>query len=462
MKKIHMVSLGCAKNLVDSEVMLGVLEQEEWRVVADPEEADLLLVNTCGFIRPAVEEAVDEILRLAEIKERHPHVRLVVTGCLVQRYGSELPAELPEVDLFVGINGVERIGALVRELTGRNRPALELAPPRYLMDSRAPRRVSTPFFRSFLKITEGCSNRCTYCMIPSIRGDLRSRPIADLVTEARSLEAGGVRELTLIAQDLTAYGRDLGMTAGLVRLVESLLAETTIPWLRLLYLYPATVSDDLLGLMASSPRIVPYLDIPFQHVSDRVLARMHRRYGRSDLDDLVARIRSRVPSCALRTTLLVGFPGETTGDVDEMVEALRGWRLDHVGVFRYQDEEGSAAFALDGKVDEEEKAARYARVMEVQSAISREKQQRYVGRVEPVLVEGLSRESDLLLEGRTRFQAPDIDGCVYITAGTADPGEIVPVRITEAHPYDLVGEIVASDSISSGSGPPFPAGPCRP
>ncbi len=441
MKKIHLVSLGCAKNLVDSEVMLGVLENEGYRVAEDPEEADLILVNTCGFIRPAVEEAVDEILRLAEVKARHHGMRLVVTGCLVQRYGRELVAELPEVDLFVGISGVPRIGELVRSLAGGGSPALELQPPDYLMDRRTPRRVSTPSFRSFLKITEGCSNRCTYCMIPSIRGNLRSRTIADLTAEAAGLEEAGVRELTLIAQDLTAYGNDLDRETDLVRLLEHLLAGTSIPWLRLLYLYPSTVPDALIRLMASSSRIVPYLDIPFQHVSDPVLARMHRRYGGRDLDRLLARIRKELPHCALRTTLLVGFPGETRGDVDAVVSFLERWRLDHVGVFQYQDEEGSAASALDGKVTAEEKEERHARIMEVQAAISREKQQQYVGRVEPVLVEGLSRESDLLLEGRTRFQAPEVDGCVYITAGTARPGEIVPVRITEAHPYDLVGEI---------------------
>ncbi len=449
MKTVHLVSLGCAKNLVDSEVMLGTLENDGYRVVPDPEEADLILVNTCGFIRPAVEEAVDEILRLAEVKSRHPGQLLVVAGCLVQRYGRELPAELPEVDLFVGTDGVPRIGELVRNLARDGRPVLELQPPRYLMDSRVPRRVSTPAFRSFLKITEGCSNRCTYCMIPAIRGDLRSRAIPDLVAEAAALEATGVRELTLIAQDLTAYGNDLGPGTDLVALVEALLAGTSLPWLRLLYLYPATVPDELLRLMASSSRIVPYLDIPFQHVSDPVLARMHRRYRRRDLDELVDRIRHHLPHCALRTTLLVGFPGETPGDVDAIIASLQRWRLDHVGVFEYQDEEGSAASALDGKVADDEKAGRHALVMEAQAVISTEKQQQYVGRVEPVLVEGLSRESDLLLEGRTRFQAPDIDGCVYITAGTANPGEIVPVRITEAHPYDLVGEIVAT---AGGSG----------
>ena len=441
MKRVHLVSLGCAKNLVDSEVMLGVLEQDGYQAVADPDQADTLLINTCGFIRPAVEEAVDEILRLAEVKGRHPGQRLVVTGCLVQRYGRELAVELPEVDLFVAPDGVPRIGELVRNLAHDDRPELELQPPRYLMDSRVPRRLSTPSFRSFLKITEGCSNRCTYCMIPAIRGDLRSRAIPDLVAEATALEAAGVRELTLIAQDLTAYGNDLDRATDLVRLVEALLAGTSIPWLRLLYLYPATVPDELLALMAASSRIVPYLDIPFQHVSDPVLSRMHRRYQRQDLDELVARIRGHLPHCALRTTLLVGFPGETRQDVEMVIDSLQRWRLDHVGVFQYQDEEGSAASALDGKVSEEEKAERHAAVMEAQAAISMEKQQQYVGRVEPVLVEGLSRESDLLLEGRSRFQAPEIDGCVYITAGTAEPGEIVPVRITEAHPYDLVGEI---------------------
>ncbi len=442
MKKLHLVSLGCPKNLVDSEVMLARLEQDGYGVVADPAEADLLLVNTCGFIGPAVQEAIDEILRLAEYKRDDPEKLLVVTGCLVQRYGAGLQKELPEVDLFTGTDGFQEIDALIRRAGHDPAALLDLRPAKFLMDSSSARRLSTPFFRSYLKITEGCDNRCSYCLIPSIRGKLRSRAIADLTTEAGRLAAMGVRELTLIAQDLTAYGNERQDCADLVGLLKALLAGTDIPWIRLLYLYPTGITDELLTLMAAEPRLLPYLDIPFQHVADRVLRRMNRRYGRHDLDTLVERVRRFLPAAALRTTLLVGFPGESEAEVAEMIDCLRRWRLDNVGVFRYADEDGCAAYHFSDKVPEEVKERRYDRVMKVQAEISTDKQQHYVGMKLPVLIEGISRESDLLLEGRTMFQAPEIDGCVYITAGTADPGDIGRVRITEAHAYDLVGEII--------------------
>jgi len=441
MKKLHLVSLGCAKNLVDSEMMLGILELDGYEVMEDPAEAELLLVNTCGFIRPAVEEAVDEILRLAEYKKTNPTKKLVVTGCLVQRYGTELQRELPEVDLFVGIDDEERIFDLIASLDEKSGVVLQ-RPSRFILNSSMPRRLSTPPFRSYLKITEGCDNRCTYCMIPSIRGDLRSRPIMDLVTEARALAEAGVRELTLIAQDLTAYGSDLGPETNLVTLLKALLTETDIPWLRLLYLYPVSTSTELLQLMADHPRILPYLDIPFQHVSDPVLKKMGRRYGQQDLEHLIRQIRSYLPDCALRTTMLIGFPGETEQNFAELLDCLQRWQLDHVGVFPFEAEDGSMAANFADKVPEEEKQHRFQRVMELQAKISTNKLQRYVGREEQVLVEGLSKETDLLLEGRTRYQAPDIDGCVYINEGTANPGDIARVRITEAHIYDLVGGII--------------------
>lgn len=444
MKTLHLVSLGCPKNLVDSEVMLHRLEHDDYRVVADPAEADLLLVNTCGFIAPAVEEAVDEILHLAEYKRDDPGKMLVVTGCLVQRYGDELKKELPEVDLFTGTDSFQEIDMLIRQAREGDDVVLDLRPARYLMDSASGRRLSTPSFRSYLKITEGCNNRCSYCMIPSIRGDLRSRTVTDLVAESKQLDELGVRELTLIAQDLTAYGSEIGENDALVTLLKELVIATRIPWFRLLYLYPTGISEALLDLMAAEPRIVPYLDIPLQHVSSRVLRRMNRRYDAGDLDTLLGRLRNALPQGVVRTTLMVGFPGETEKDVDEMAEFLKRWELDHVGIFRYADEEGSPAALLPDKIGEEVKEGRYHRVMELQAGISAGRQQQYVGRTEPVLVEGISGESDLLLEGRTRFQAPDIDGCVYITAGTADAGEIVEVKITEAHTYDLVGEIIGS------------------
>lgn len=437
-----MVSLGCPKNLVDSEVMLASLEQSGYTVVDEAESASVVLINTCGFIRPAVEEAIDTILELALGKERNPHQLLVVAGCMVQRYGAELATELPEVDLFVGLDDFPRIGRLIDDWTSGQRVVTVPGAATYLMDSTVDRRISTPFFRAYLKVTEGCDNRCAYCMIPSIRGRLRSREIADLTHEATRLERAGVKELSLIAQDLTAYGRDLAASVDLTALLESLLDKTTIPWFRLLYAYPIGVTDKLLQLMAEQPRLLPYLDIPLQHVSDRVLRRMNRPYTHAALDDLIRRIRTYVPDCAIRTTMLVGFPGEDDEDMALLLEALKTWQLDHVGVFQYQDEEGSVAAGLPHKVRDDVKEARYRAVMETQAAISEQRQQRFVGRVEPVLIEGVSGESDLLLEGRTRFQAPEIDGCVYITSGEVNPGDIVSVHITEVHTYDLVGEVI--------------------
>ncbi|MDO5673295.1 MAG: 30S ribosomal protein S12 methylthiotransferase RimO [bacterium] len=449
MKKLHLVSLGCPKNLVDTEVMLAALEADGYQMVADAQEADVLLVNTCGFIQSAAEEAIDTVLELAAYKEEDPSKQLVVAGCLVQRYGPDLSSSLPEVDAFVGLDDFPNIAALLK---GRGKKTLFAAKPGsagYLMDSSVPRRLATPFYRAYLKITEGCDNHCSYCMIPSIRGPLRSRSIDDLIKEAQRLEQGGVRELSLIAQDLSSFGQDLGLEDGLLDLLKALLSHTTIPWFRLLYLYPTGISDSLLQLMQAQPRILPYLDIPMQHVSDSVLRAMGRRYQRSHLEDLVQRVRTALPECALRTTFMVGFPGESEADAEELLAAIRDWRLDHVGVFAYQDEDGCAASRLSGKVGEEAKEVRLAAAMAVQAEVSAALLQEKVGTVQPVLVEGYSQESDLLLEGRTRFQAPDIDGCLYISAGKANVGDIVAVRVSEAHVYDLVGEVLEQEGTDS-------------
>ncbi len=438
----HLVSLGCPKNLVDSEVVYGLLEKGGWQGVDEPEEAAVLMVNTCGFIQPAVEESIEEILQLADFKAAAPNKKLVVIGCLVQRYREKLESELAEVDLFIGTEGVPQVVAHLDRLIGGTRSSSLIIPDSFLMNASLPRRRSTPFFRAWLKITEGCDNRCSYCLIPTIRGRLRSRPEDDLIQEARSLEQDGVRELSLVAQDLTAYGMDLYNERRIETLVKRLLEETSIDWLRLMYLYPSTVSQELLELIGSHPRVVPYLDIPVQHISSRVLKAMNRRYTSEDVIRLVADIRQTIPDAALRTTLLLGFPGETEEDVRQVEAFLLEAELDHVGVFAYANEEGSVAEKLSPQVDEDEKEERLQRIVSLQSEISRRKLNRFVNRIEPVLVEGLSRETDLLLEGRTRYQAPDIDGCVMINEGETRSGEIVDVEITEAQTYDLIGRIV--------------------
>jgi len=440
---VYLVSLGCPKNRVDSEIILGRLAAHGVRIVDSPEEAELLLVNTCGFIQPAVEEGIDTILELARFKEQDPAKRLVVAGCMVQRYGEKLAQELPEVDLFLGTEAVADIVTAWTTLAKQGPLPLVAPSLRTLPHAGLPRVLSAPPHRAYLKVTEGCSNRCSYCLIPMIRGELRSRPVDDLVREAQRLDDAGVRELTLVAQDLTAYGRDLGPASpGLSALLASLLQHTAIPWIRLLYLHPARLDEPLLELMAREDRLLPYLDIPLQHVSSRILAAMNRPYDEERCRKTVEMIRRHLPGAAIRTTLMVGFPGEQEEDVALLERFLEEYRLDHVGVFSYSNEEECRAATFSGQVSEEEKEARKNRLLALQAAISEEKNRQMVGRIEPVLVEGVSRETELLLEGRTRFQAPEIDGVVWINAGECRAGEIVQVRITEAHPYDLVGEIV--------------------
>ncbi len=442
MALFHLISLGCAKNLVDSEVMLGSMTAAGWELVDNPYDADLLILNTCGFIQPAVEEAIGEIFELVGVKEQAPEKKIVVVGCLVQRYQEKLLEDLPEIDLFIGTEGAADIAQYVAQLAAGSVQDRVLLPKRMLMSSTTPRIISTPGARAWLKITEGCDNRCSYCMIPSIRGPLRSRTIDDLTREAKNLQASGVKELSIVAQDSTAYGNDLAKGQNLVRLMEQLLRRTSIPWLRLLYLYPTGISDELLQLMAGHPRIVPYLDIPMQHVNDRILHSMNRRYGSEQLFETINRIRTVLPDIALRTTFLVGFPGETEQDFLEIEAFLKQTNIDHVGVFPYANEEGCPSERFVDQLPEEEKRRRCDYLLGVQSELSAVIQKKYIGRVEPVLVEGLSGETDLLLEGRTRYQAPEVDGCVYINDGVASPGDIVQVRITDTQVYDLIGGIV--------------------
>ena len=442
MRTFHLVSLGCPKNLVDSEVVYGLLERHGWKGVDEPGEGDVLLVNTCGFIQPAVEESIEEILNLGSYKKESPEKKLVVIGCLVQRYRSKLEQDLPEVDLFVGTEGVGDIHRLLEPLFSQEPSGRVHLPAPFLMDSAMPRSLSTPFFRAWLKITEGCNNHCSYCLIPSIRGRLRSRTIEDLVAEARSLEQRGVIELSLIAQDLTAFGNDHNQQGQLAALLKQLLGETTIPWIRLMYLYPSGISEELIDFVARNPRVLPYMDIPLQHISDSILKSMNRRYTQEDVVQLLGKIRTALPEVALRTTFLLGFPGETEDDVEQLSDFLHTARFDHVGVFAYTNEEGCPAEQMSSQVDEQEKNERVQQVLSIQSSISAQNLKRYIGKTEAVLIEGNSRETDLLLEGRTQFQAPEIDGCVLINEGKTSPGEIVQVEFTEAQVYDLVGRII--------------------
>lgn len=443
MSYFHLVSLGCAKNLVDSEVILGTMYGAGWHLEEDPEKAEVIIINTCGFIQEAVEEAIEEILAFVSLKESKadPSQLIVVTGCLVQRYKEKLVEELPEVDLFVGTEGPEHIARFIDEMKSGGVDSHIILPPRYVMSSDSPRILSTPFYRSWLKITEGCNNRCSYCMIPAIRGNLRSRHITDVVEEATRLELSGVKEISLVAQDSTAYGNDLG-DASLEALLRSLLDSTQIPWIRLLYLYPTGISDELIDLVKSESRILPYMDIPMQHVNDDVLAAMNRRYTKKDLAALIERIRTNIPDIALRTTFLVGFPGETDEQYAEIENFIRQTSIDHVGVFNYSNEEGAPSEKFAGQVPEDIAKERRDALLHLQSELSAENLKKYMGKKLEVLVDGVSGETDLLLEGRSKYQAPDVDGIVYINEGTASPGDLVEVEITETTIYDLVGGIV--------------------
>jgi ribosomal protein S12 methylthiotransferase len=439
---VGLVSLGCPKNLVDGEVMLGRLEQSDHRVVAELGSADVLVVNTCAFIDRAKQESVDAILEMAREKTTGRARRLVVTGCLAQRYDAELRREIPEIDATLGTGQVEEI---VRAVDGEATSLAE-APeglPSWVYDHTAPRMLSTPPWLAYVKISEGCDYACSFCIIPTLRGRHRSRRVEDIVAEVRALAARGVREVVLVAQDSTRYGLDHGVRDGLGYLLRRLGRVDGLRWIRVMYAYPQTLSDAVLDVIASEDKVVKYVDIPLQHASAPVLRRMKRPTGRGHLLGMIERIRERVPGVAIRTTFIVGFPGETDEDFARLSGFVKTARFDNVGVFTYSDEEGTAAHGLRGGVPARLKAARRRRLMALQKGISARRNRARVGERVEVLVEGTHPDTDLLLRGRAATQAPEIDGQVIINDGTAAPGTFVTVQITEAHPYDLVGRIVA-------------------
>ncbi len=429
--------------------MLGRLSAAGWEVVGSPEAASVLLVNTCAFIEDACQEAVDTVLELARHKDSDPGKRLVVAGCLVQRFGAELLGELPEVDYFIGVNDFPHL-AQILERKGQGQARLFNQAPAYGYTGAEARYAATPPHLAYLKIAEGCSHRCTFCIIPRIRGPHRSRPLETLVREARALAASGVRELVLVAQDTTAYGRDRKGDPGIMELLKALAAIPEFTWIRLLYSHPAHVTPELLETMASQPRICPYLDLPIQHGHDEVLKRMGRGYSGRQVLELTRRIREVLPQVTLRTTVMVGFPGETEAHFQALAELIQEVRFEHLGVFLYCPEPGTAAALLSTQVPRRV-ARRRARILkELQAGIVKERLRALVGTVQPVLVEGVSQESDYLLSGRLVSQAPEIDGQVYLTAGVGKVGEIQPVRLTRALPYDLVGEIVETGEKAKG------------
>jgi ribosomal protein S12 methylthiotransferase len=437
-KALYMATLGCPKNRVDSEVMLGTLGARGYTLVERPEDASVIVVNTCAFIGPAKQESVDTILELAEYKKSGRCNTLVVTGCLSQRYGPELAKEMPEVDHFLGTGAYVQIGDL---LAAEAAPRQVIPDPHYVHDARTPKVNSSPKWTAYLKISEGCDNACAFCIIPTLRGAQRSRPIDDLVAEARTLAASGVRELNLVAQDLTAYGHDLPGRPQLHQLLEALCA-VDVRWIRLHYAYPRVFPDALIEVMAREPKIAKYLDMPLQHSSDRLLRSMRRGRDSAFLVALLAKLRARIPALTFRTSLIAGLPGETEEDFELLKEFVRTQRFERMGCFQYSDEEGTAAYDFPDKVPQKVIERRWREVMAIQKRINREQNRALIGKRLEVLVEGPSPESEHLLVGRHEGQAPDIDGVVYINDGFGYPGELVTVEVTEAHDYDLVGRVV--------------------
>lgn len=441
-RTIHFVSLGCAKNRVDTEVMLGVSDNAGFRYVTDPSEAEVIVVNTCGFIGPAKEESIDTILDLSRYKEEGSCEKLVVAGCLSQRYSDALSLEMPEVDHFLGSSDMLKLG---RVLDGDPARMMVGNPAEYTMRATDPRRLTQSGHSAYLKIAEGCNRTCSFCAIPGIRGKQRSRPIADVVEEAKRLVDLGVVELNVVSQDTISYGRDRDGDETLAQLVESLADVDGLRWLRLHYLYPESLTKELVGAIANRPNVLPYIDMPLQHAADGMLKRMRRGHGGDRLYRVVEKLRGALPEMVFRTTFLVGHPGETDAEFEELLRFVKWAEFDHVGAFVYSHEEGTRAGDMAELVTPKVARARHRALMKLQRPISRAKQKARIGTEIEVLVDGPSSESEYLLEGRFWGQAPEVDGKVFLANGTAEPGEIRRAIVTAAADYDLVADLLSGD-----------------
>jgi ribosomal protein S12 methylthiotransferase len=446
---IFLLSLGCARNQVDSEIMLGRIKKAGWTIVEDPDDADTIVVNTCSFIEDAADESIEMILELARYKQTGKCKRLVVAGCLPERYREQIAGEMPEVDAFIGTGAFHHIVEAIEGSIYPNGcllPDPEAASPH---ENNAPRALSTSHM-AYLKVAEGCSQRCTYCIIPKLRGKKRSRPPQDIISEARDLLAGGTKELVLVAQDTTSYGKDLQPPASLSRLVEKLAclplqdADGLSAWVRVLYGHPESIDDAFIKTVASYPNICSYFDIPIQHVSSAILKKMGRNYNRRTLDRLFDKIRSEVPGASLRTTLIVGFPGESEKDFNALLRFVENTQFDHLGVFLYSDSEDLRSHLLPDHVPAEVAKERYDQLMSCQLDISARNYQQYIGQTLPVLVEEPVEKN--LFAGRTPFQAPEVDGMTYIKFGRGQPapaiGSFSKIKVSDAMEYDLIGDAI--------------------
>lgn len=440
MLKIALESLGCSKNLMDAEIMTGILKEKGYEFVEEFAEADIIIVNTCGFIRDAKQESIDTIVELSQLKEFGKLKYLIVTGCLAQRYADELLEEIPEIDAIVGTGNFMNISEIIDRLESEKN-VTEIGNIEFAFDETLPRYVSTPEHMAYLKIGEGCSNHCTYCIIPKLRGKYRSRKIEDIVEEAKSLASEGVKELVVIAQDTTRYGEDLYGEAKLAELLEELAGIEGIKWIRIMYSYPESITEKLIDVIAAHDNICSYFDMPIQHASNRVLKRMNRRTSKEDIRNKVEMIRSKIPDAVIRTTVIVGFPGETEEDLEELIEFMKEIKFDRLGAFAYSREEGTPADRMDGHMDEEIKEERRDRVMMVQQAISEEINQKREDKVFEILIEEEAEEG--VYVGRTQGDAEEIDSVVYVNSDEElEIGSFVNVYITEAMEYDLIGDVV--------------------
>lgn len=439
MHKVFLISLGCPKNRVDSEVILGLLANDGLVPTPSLDEADVVIINTCAFIQEAVEESIETILEVTQVKGKGKGNKLIVTGCLPQRYGEELAHEIPKVDLWVGTGEFPQIPQLLKE----GEPTVLIKKPRYLYDHRTPRTITNTPHSVYVKIAEGCSHACTFCLIPRLRGQYRSRGMASVIREVEQLVARGAVEVILVAQDTTAYGVDVGEEKGLYRLLKDLIKIKGLQWIRVLYTYPHPANFDppFLEIVVGEEKICPYLDIPIQHIDAKILQRMGRRASEKETRKLINRIKKDYPEIRLRTTLMVGFPGEGEREFGELLTFVREAEFTHLGVFTYSPEEGTTAARLKGRIPSEIAAERAARIMELQQGISWKKNKGVIGSTLPVLIDEIGGGAEEVLQGRTAFQAPEIDGMVNIVKGKARIGEMVMVKITQARPYDLVGEI---------------------
>lgn len=451
-KKVHFISLGCPKNLVDTEMMLGSLVQDGYQVVEDPSAADTIVVNTCGFIEEAKKESIDKIIEMAKLKKKGSLEKLVVAGCLTQRYKEDLVEGLPEADLFVGSGQFQQISQILKKSKAGDKQKTFFNLPTYLQEDKTPRMNSQPKHRAYLKISEGCKKRCAFCAIPLIRGNLQSRTLQSVVSESKLLTAGGVKELIVISHDFTDYGWDLRKDNEQAKespyeLLKALSDHSGAEWIRVLYLYPDGITKELVKLVKERDNLVKYFDMPLQHVNNEMLKRMNRRMTREEIEEAIHNIRSEIPDAVIRTQFIVGFPGETEEQFEELLEFVEKFRLDRVGCFKYSIEENTKAGTMEDQIDEATKTRRHDKLMELQQKISREKHQEMIGKIIPVMVEGVSEETELLLQGRSSQQAPEIDGVTYISSGQAKIGEIVRAKVVDSHDYDLVVEIVEADDL---------------